>query len=449
MAPTVAAQNDLPVASGEVPLSRAGKDRAMGIMSKRGLRTAPALLTAAMIVVAASAPASAAGGDLDATFGGDGRVTTSFSGGAEANAIAIQPDGMIVAAGGSGGRFALARYGKRGHLDVAFGGDGRVTTSLGASAEARAVAVQADGRIIAAGDEGDHARFALARYGTDGRLDRRFGGDGTVTTRIWRGGAFADAVAIQPDGRIIAAGQTSRGDGAAAAVVRYLADGRLDRSFGGDGVVTIRFTELTGAAYGVAIQPDGRIVIVGEGNAAGGFSVARLLPDGRLDRAFGGDGIVITTKLGGARAVALQPDGKVVVVGTAEDFAGPFAIARYLPDGERDRRFGGGSGFVTVDMGDGEENAQGVAIQPDGRIVVVGYTDVPHEFGDTGVGAFALARLRPRGRLDVSFGQAGRVLTTFDAGLALGLAVGLQSNGRIVAAGWAGGHFGLARYLPS
>src|SRR5439155_8890435 len=142
----------------------------------------------------------------------------------------------------------------------------------------------------------------------------------------------------------------------------------------GDGIVSTRFSGSR-AAFGVAIQADGKSVVVGEGPAAGGFCVARYLVDGRLDRGFGGNGtgIVISGPMGGARAVALQPDGKIVVSGIGGDIFGPFALARYTRHGRLDRTFGG-VGYVTLRMDSGEESGDALVIQADGKIVEAGYT---------------------------------------------------------------------------
>ena len=208
---------------------------------------------------------------------------------------------------------------------------------------------------------------------------------------------------------------------------------------------------MTGAAYAVVIQPNGKIVAAGEGASADGFALVRYRVHGSLDPRFSGDGKKLTRFAdgygGGARAVALQPDGKIVAAGTGIEIFGPFALARFTPRGRLDPTFSH-DGRVTTDMGDGEESAEGVAIQANGKIVAVGYTGVPHEASDTGTGRFALARYRANGALDPLFGGDGKVRTSFSGSLTLGTCVAIQQNGRIVAAGWAGGRFALARYLP-
>jgi uncharacterized delta-60 repeat protein len=195
----------------------------------------------ALIPLVAAACGGGNGGGGRAGFGTAGKVRTDFGGDDIANALAIQPDGKIIAAGRTGSAFALARYTRDGRLDRRFGSGGKVVTDFGAPAGkdallsphgAAAVAIQGDGKIVAAGGRGSN--FALARYLPDGRLDPTFGEGGKVVTDVrahpnqfdayWERGA--NAVAIQPDGKIIAAGAGPRD----FALARYTREGRLDRS---------------------------------------------------------------------------------------------------------------------------------------------------------------------------------------------------------------------------
>jgi uncharacterized delta-60 repeat protein len=231
-------------------------------------------------VLAFGGVALAAASDLDTTFGGDGKVTTDFTSGEDgAFAVAIQADGKIVAAGSSGHVFGLARYNSDATLDPTFGAGGEVTTSLGPKGSvALGVAIQADGKIVAAGSSG--SRFGLARYNTNGTLDTTFSGDGKLATRF-KDGSLANAVAIESDGRIVAAGESSllilNGT---FALARYDTDGTLDTTFSGDGKVTTNFDSRADFATAVAIQSDGRIVAAGEANYVsynGKFALARYL----------------------------------------------------------------------------------------------------------------------------------------------------------------------------
>ena len=280
-------------------------------------------------------------GTLDASFGGDGRVTTNFSASADfANGVAIQTDGKIVAtgrAGGSGGRVAVARYNTDGTLDTSFSGDGKVATNFTAGDDrADHVAIQDDGSIVVAGTAGNfsrNARFALVRYSADGTLDATFGGDGKVTTNVTPGFDAAFALAIQPgDQKIVAAGEARR----KVAVLRYNPDGSLDSTFSGDGKVTTNFTTGLDYADDVALEPGGKVVTAGSADYFGHsrFAVARYDSDGTLDTTFGGDGRVTTNFTpgwDGAYDVEIQPtDGNIVAAGGAGNRGRKFALVRYL-----------------------------------------------------------------------------------------------------------------------
>jgi uncharacterized delta-60 repeat protein len=366
-------------------------------------RTVFAAAVAFALAALSTNTALASPGDLDITFGGVGKVTTDFTKGFDAaNAVAIEADGKIVAAGvaKNGQVFALARYNSDGILDTTFGDHGKVTTNFTAENDvAKGVAMQDDGKIVGVGQAGNGPRFVLARYDPDGSLDPSFGGDGKVSTSFaTKGGDAASSVAIQADGKIVAAGTAHTYCTCEKyAVARYNSDGRLDTSFGGDGKVTVHFK--------------------------------------------GG---------GEAGATAIGSDGKIVVVGGSVPDVDKFQVARFNADGTLDTTFGG-DGKVTTNMGQGEESATGVAIQANGMVAVVGYTDLPHEGGETfGPAKFALARYNVRGTLDTTFGGDGKVTTRFRTD-AIPNGVAIQADRRIVAVGGvggAGGRFAVARYDP-
>jgi uncharacterized delta-60 repeat protein len=295
-------------------------------------------------------------GDLDPTFSGDGKVMTSFGGSDGGEAVTIQGDGKIVVAGSTRGcgdeDFALARYNTDGSLDTSFSGDGKVCSGFGSDHEgALAVAIQTNAfpgdhrtRIVVAGTTDDDNcpldcdyDFALARYHANGSLDTSFGGDGKVTTGLLSSEDVAAAVAIQPDGRIVAAGHTTNTGDHDFALARYNSDGSLDGSFEGGTLVT----EM-GAwdeAEALAIQADGRIVAAGWSWSAttgdNDFALSRYNTDGSLDASFSGDGRLRTSfdYAAWAKDVAIQADGRIVAAGSAESYDGDydFAIARYHP----------------------------------------------------------------------------------------------------------------------
>ena len=421
-------------------------------------------------------PARAADGDLDPSFGKAGRMATDFGHSTDiANAVALQPNGRIVVVGTtytnndfSGEDFALARYTANGKPDPSFGTNGKVTTDIpGLAADLSAVLVQPDGKILVAGGAfplftflGD---FKLARYNADGSLDASFGSGGIVTTSFPGQGSYASALALQADGKIIAAGtdylafSSDDSSNTDFALARYNPDGTPDTSFGQGGQVTTDFDGFNDDALSVLIQPDGRIVAVGSAKSPldyYDFAVARYLPDGTLDTTFGRGGKVVTDfgdhGFDQARSAVLQPDGKLVAAGFAITLDGGsenFAVARYAANGALDRSFGV-KGKAQVDFGSCCQAAHSVLLQGDGKLVLVGYPDSESSDSD-----FVLARLGPTGALDTSFGDGGRVRTSFGDlnGGANGAA--LQPDGRIVAAGFQatrtpkGAEFVLARYL--
>ena len=341
-----------------------------------------------------------ADGSPDAGFGSGGQVTTSFPGTIgtnddNAHAVAIQPDGKIVVVGeavsgrtGSGlfnRDFALVRYNANGSLDTGFGTGGFVTTDFGGSTDrAFAVVVQPDGKIVVSGDAANPGSdFGMARYNPDGSLDISFDGDGKVLTDIAGGADLAREMALQTDGKIIVVGPVTMGGSVVlenTGLARYNTNGSLDTGFGSSGKVTITKETVNN---GVVIQPDGKIVLVGSraGSTSGeqNFLIRRHNTDGSLDTGFGSGGTVVTdfgavVDTDTANAVSVQPDGKLVAVGFVSSATPPgnnFAIARYTTGGSLDTGFDG-DGLLTVDFFGGADAATGVVIQPDGKIVVGG-----------------------------------------------------------------------------
>jgi len=323
-------------------------------------------------------------GSLDTSFNSDGKVTTAIgSGDDHAVSVAIQSDGKIVAAGYSNGSnwdFALVRYNTDGSLDTNFNSDGKVTTDFGGGADyAVSVAIQSDGKIVAAGySNGSNFDFALVRYNTDGSLDTSFNSDGKVTTDFGSGSDYGSSVTIQSDGKIVAAGGSSNGNNRDFALVRYKTDGSLDTSFDNDGKVTTAIGSGTEEAYSVAIQSDGKIVAAGYSNNGSNddFALVRYNTDGSLDTSFDTDGEVTTdfgSGRGRARSVTIQSDGKIVVAGYSDNNGSndDFALVRYNTDGSLDTSFDT-DGKVTTAIGSGDDAANSVAIQSDGKIVAAG-----------------------------------------------------------------------------
>jgi uncharacterized delta-60 repeat protein len=396
----------------------------------------------------------ASAGDLDPSFDFDGKTTADFGADDLGLALAVQADGKVLLAGYTGlgigtgtSDFALIRLNMDGSLDSTFDGDGKVTTDFaGADDLAYAVAIQSDGKIIVAGSSHPNlgtTDFALARYNPDGSLDSSFDGDGKLITDFLGDGDSASGIAIQPDGKIIASGWAYSGSSTDFALCRYNSDGTLDSNFGLGGKVTTDFNAAGDQAWAVVLQPDGKIVLAGEAYTGSGvdFALARYNNDGSLDLTFGGDGKVITqfaSNNDGAQAVALQPDGKIIAAGVTNSF--DYALARYDPDGSLDSTFDG-DGKVITDFAGHDDGAYAVAVQPDGKIIAAG--DSSSDFG--------LARYNSDGSLDLSFNLDGKVTTDFGSGGDVDLALALQPDGKIIAAGYTNTgsdyNFALARYL--
>jgi uncharacterized delta-60 repeat protein len=417
-----------------------------------------------------------ADGELDPSFGNGGIVMTDFSNSTDlANAVALQLDGKLVVAGTtytdndfSDEDFAIARYNADGTLDASFGNNGRVTTDFpNLAAVISAVLVQPDGKIVVAGGAYPLFTFAgdfkVARYNPDGSLDYSFGIGGIVTTIFPGDGSYAFALALQSDGKIIAAGTDfvdfNPGDMSDTdfALARYNPDGSLDTTFGNAGTVTTDFLGAEDDVFSILIQPDGKIVAVGSANSPVDFydfAAARYLSNGTLDTTFGTGG-KMRVDFGNqdmdiASDAALQPDGKIVAAGTTVfDFGveQDFALTRFNSNGTVDTTFGTG-GLLLIDFDSFAQSANAVLIQPDGKIITVGYPNTELDDSD-----FLLARCNPDGSLDPSFGVGGKVRTSLgDLNSAANDAV-LQPDGKIVAVGWnptqtqGGVEFALVRYL--
>lgn len=413
----------------------------------------------------------AAAGDLDPTFSGNGKLTTNFGGTLNdtARAMAIQSNGKIVVAGtrsqGDGfppisSDFAVARYNSNGSLDATFSGDGKLTTHFGGLEEALGVAIQGDGKIVVVGQKcsspGWICDVAIARYNTNGSLDTTFSIDGKLTTDFGGGdnGSYG-GIAVQTNGKIVVSGRMDNGSNFDFALYRYNANGSLDTTFNSDGMLNTGFgSGKNDDTFKMVLQPDGKYVLAGRScDASWGncdFALARYNPNGTLDTTFSGDG-KLTTNLGRneyANAVARQTDGKIVAVGRMEDATRcNLALARYNTNGALDTTFSG-DGKVIVSLpstGCYWWHFLGTAIQSNGKILVAA------SVGPNGSHDFLLVRFNSNGTLDTTFSGDGKVTTSF-GGDDLADAIAIQSNGKIVLAGWtnASGNidFALARYMP-
>lgn len=389
-------------------------------------------------LLAAAPAASAAPGDLDPSFGSGGMVKLLESEDESyAEGIAVQPDGKVVIAGYENGNAVVVRLLADGQIDASFGSGGKVTTTGAGRSEFQAVAIQPDGKIVAAGagKVAGTIDFLFARYNPDGSPDLSFGGgDGIETVAVGSEEDQAQDVGIAPDGRIVASGtselpESNNGLG----VVVLEPNGTPDASFGGDGSLVKETVEGEGDDRGVAVAMlgDGS-VLVGDANGAGGgngLTLMKLLPSGEYDTSFGeGDGIALTPipvigveePFGAGRITdfAVLPDGRIIASGYGLDyFAVPpnpptyhlkFAAVRWLANGELDPTFAEGGIFTRRIANEGSASA--VALAQGGGYLFAG----SYEFSsmEPQQDAAWVARLKPDGTPDPAFGTGGFVLRT-------------------------------------
>ena len=403
---------------------------------RRAIRTT---LLGCAVVAAIATPAVAVAGRLDRTFGRDGRVT-AFPGGASGYAVALDARGRVVVAGYTtrgNADFAVARFRPNGTPDPEFGrGDGRVTIDLGGRDFAFDLAVGERGRIVVAGRRERAARsvMAVAALGPRGGLDRRFSKDGVAFVRFGKQFQGATAVAIGASDRIVLGGTASNGETSRWAVARLRPNGSRDRSFGGDGRVSVDISRADEQINDLVIVEGGTIVAVG--SAAKGLSpriaLGRFLIGGGLDRSFADRGVKITNVAPGADiglGLAPQPDGKVVVAAqVANGGTGAWGVMRYGRKGRLDDTFGR-DGIRVLSFGPDYEFARSVAVQPNGRIVVAGR--IRRNADDQ----WGIVRLKDNGSFDKGFAKRGRATVGFGRGSDTARSVVLQDNGKIVVAG--------------
>ena len=343
-------------------------------------------------------------GDLDTSFSGDGKKTISFGGLDTANVVLVQPNGRIVVAGSTRkvstapSRFCVARLRSNGTLDTAFGSGGKRVISFGGDSLGESVfgaALQPDGKIVLAG--GSDLRAAVARLNPNGSLDTTFSGDGKKTFS-WAPGAISGAldVLVLPDGKLVVAG-FSGPEGGDIQAARLKTNGALDTAFGTGGKARVDFGD-TEFGFAAARQADGRIVVAGRSLGSGAV-IARLRANGTLDPDFDGDGRLMLPGGGEARAVLVQPDSKIVVTGNP-GLSEVTTVTRLNPNGSPDTTFNG-DGTATIDFG-----ASGAVLQPDGKIVIAGTAQAGVAVARLNANGSPDATFGAAGKAAVDFGAA-------------------------------------------
>ena len=383
-------------------------------------------------------------GGLDNTFGSSGKLTTDFGSNDVAITIAMQADGKIVAAGytadGSDFSAALARYKIDGSLDSSFGINGKVITVGPNGYSLSSIAIQPDGKIVAGGSAYLSYYYLIIRYNNDGSLDSTFGENGVVTQPTDGG---ISSIALQEDGRIVVVGTVEYlifPKSSGMFLFTYNSDGTLDSTFLGG---FIDFEPYDAWAYDVAIQSDKKIVVAGFSDSGAFliryFTLVRVDSNGLLDSSFGINGKAVTA-LGSSSqgySLTIQPDGKMVVAGNSyNDLDEKTYLVRYNSNGTVDSTFGT-NGIVAGS----NYYFSDVTKQPDGKIVVAG------DYSYNGMNDFAVLRYNTDGSPDNSFGLSGKTTTNFGSNSESALAVAMQADGKIVLAGYSNNDFALARYL--
>jgi uncharacterized delta-60 repeat protein len=405
--------------------------------------------------------ANAQDGAPDPSFGTNGLVSTYPNGN-------VNPDRQKVTvvsgdkiyqcysvSNGTNNDFGLVRYNSDGTLDNTFDGDGIVRTDFGGDDGATSMFIQADGKIVVAGYSivSGTGVFAVARYNTNGSLDNTFDTDGKVTTAIGTDDA-AYSVSIQSNGRIVVGGRARIGTNYVFALTRYTTTGLLDNTFDTDGRVVTDIGNAAGvdAVYSLVVQNDSRIVAAGssfDGTSITYFALARYNTNGSLDNTFEYDGTVLTSLTANgndaAYAVTVQTDGKIIAAGSSFNGSNfDMGLVRYTSTGFLDNSFDGDGRVITNLPHNGSEEINAIGQQSNGKILVAGYTD----YGFSTQRDFVAARYNADGSLDGSFGtSAGYTIIDFggdDVGYSL------DSQGlNLIVGGTSGTSLAIARLLNS
>ncbi|MBL7912359.1 MAG: T9SS type A sorting domain-containing protein [Bacteroidia bacterium] len=389
-------------------------------------------------------------GSLDLSFNGNGKFISGSIGNSES--VALQSNGKIILGGSlfsSSWAFGVKRCNTNGTIDNTFGINGSTVIDINPNLDfGRAIAIQTDDKIVIAGqsDNGSNDDVTVVRLNSNGTIDNTFGTNGIVTTTISSFSEKASAIAIQPDGKIVVGGSANTGTSSDFIIIRYNTNGTLDNTFGVNGIV---LTDIGLASDDqiktIDLQSDGKIVAGGIYNASGyDFCLVRYNTNGTIDNTFGNAGKVITAITSGVdeiESIDVQSDGKIVVVGNSNITANTdFVLVRYNTTGSLDNTFGN-LGIVTTTVGLGGDYASSVKIQTNGKIVVMGYIQVGAD-NDA-----AIVRYNSNGTLDNTFGLGGKVISPIGSTYDFVLDGILDNNGKIILSGNFDNSMGAARFI--
>ncbi len=408
-------------------------------------------LTLALGVFALFNASAQTAGSLDNTFGNTGKVLSGLFHVQEAYDMALQPDGKIVIAGrakalstGSDYNFYAIRLNADGTPDTGFGNNGAILIDMKGTNrfdQANAVAIQPDGKIVLAGSAGlennnGNCHAGFVRLTANGALDPSFGNGGIVSFPVGTNTTNPESrmydVLIQPDGKILAAGMAANNSSFDDfALVRLNPDGTLDTDFSNDGKHTVDFGYVTDFGAFLKLNADGSIFLAGNTNED--LGIVKLFDYGAVDNSFGVNGkMTIDTGNGSyyLQGVAWQPDGKILAAGRTIATNSNIKLNRYNPDGTVDTSFGTDGAVETdVDSGSTDRASRGLLIQSDGKIIVTGEVTT----GSTDY--FVVLRYLENGVLDNSFSNDGQVLTSFGVGFSAGYCAEFQPDGKLLVAG--------------
>lgn len=361
------------------------------------------------------------------------------SSGSFARSVVVQPDDKLIVAGYSSNGidmdFSLARYLANGVLDSSFGTNGIVVTPVGSGNDyGLRTALQSDGKILVAGTSfnGTDDDFAVMRFDSNGGIDTSFGNGGKVVVSFAVDGSTR--LAVLPDGKILVSGTVSYGASSAFALLRLNANGGLDTSFGVGGSVTVTIGATGNTARALALQPDGKILVAGDyaNGSNNDFAVVRFTANGTLDTTFGSGGKAVSpagTSTDYAYSVALQSTGHILVAGYAYVVStSDFAMVRFTAAGSVDTSFGV-AGRVLTPIGTGDDYGLVIRVQPDDRIVFAGSTRTG-TYTDT-----AVLRFQANGSLDTGFGLGGKTTTTVSLLSDVVWEMAIQSDGKLLVVG--------------
>ncbi|SFL25038.1 M10 family metallopeptidase C-terminal domain-containing protein [Azotobacter beijerinckii] len=360
-----------------------------------------------------------ADGTLDTSLDSDGKAIVDIGGSNQGRSLTVLPDGKILLSGSSNGDFSVIRLNTDGSLDTSFGSDGKATFDLGRGDYVYSMAMQPDGKILVTGrsDNGSDDNFGVIRLNADGTLDTSFGSDGKAIFELGYSDDQGHSVTVLPDGKILMAGSSydysENSTYFDLSVIQLNADGTLDTSFGTGGEATADIDGNDDLGNSLLVQPDGKILVAGRSYNPGydtEFSVARLNANGSLDASFGSDGkasFALGKGYAQVNSLALQPDGKILLAGQSynpDNATYDFSVIRLNVDGSLDTGFSG-DGKAIFDIAWGNDEGHSLTVQPDGKILVSGYSYNPSGNGyDSSRYDFSVIRLNADGTLDKTFG---------------------------------------------